>query len=98
MIDFIADHIHVLNERLEKRGYTLHAEMKVAEEKEENIWFIWFIKSILFCIPVRLLAKGVSFAVCPIASVKRAVHLGSWGFHRNNNSKYKVGNCLLKSY
>ncbi len=36
MIDFIADHIHVLNERLEKRGYTLHAEMKVAEEKEET--------------------------------------------------------------
>lgn len=35
MIDFIADHIHILNERLEKRGYSLHAEMKVKEEEPE---------------------------------------------------------------
>ena len=31
MIDFIAENIHILNERLEKRGYSLHAEMKVME-------------------------------------------------------------------
>ena len=36
MIDFIAAHIHILNERLEKRGYTLHAEMKVSEEEKET--------------------------------------------------------------
>lgn len=36
MIDFIADHIHILNERLEKRGYSLHAEMKVKEEEQES--------------------------------------------------------------
>lgn len=35
MIDFIADHIHILNERLEKRGYSLHAEMKMKEEEQE---------------------------------------------------------------
>lgn len=34
MIDFIADHIHILNERLEKRGYSLHAEMKIKEEEQ----------------------------------------------------------------
>lgn len=33
MIDFIAQHIHILNERLEKRGYSMQAEMVVAEEK-----------------------------------------------------------------
>ena len=36
MIDFIAAHIHMLNERLEKRGYSFHAEMKVNEEEDEN--------------------------------------------------------------
>lgn len=35
MIDFIAGHIHILNERLEKRGYSLHAEMKVNEEEQD---------------------------------------------------------------
>lgn len=37
MIDFIAAHIHILNERLEKRGYSLHAEMKVNEEERETV-------------------------------------------------------------
>ncbi len=36
MIDFIAGHIHILNERLEKRGYSFHAEMKVNEEENES--------------------------------------------------------------
>lgn len=35
MIDFIAGHIHILNERLEKRGYSLHAEMKANEEEPD---------------------------------------------------------------
>lgn len=34
MIDFIAEHIHVLNERLEQRGYSFHAEMKTSEEEQ----------------------------------------------------------------
>ena len=37
MIDFIADHIHILNERLEKRGYSMHAEMKVREDEKETV-------------------------------------------------------------
>lgn len=37
MIDFIAEHIHILNERLEKRGYSLHAEMKIKEEEQEAV-------------------------------------------------------------
>lgn len=36
MIDFIAGYIHILNERLEKRGYSLHAEMKVNEEEPDG--------------------------------------------------------------
>lgn len=36
MIDFIAQHIHILNERLEKRGYSMQAEMLVAEDKQEK--------------------------------------------------------------
>lgn len=34
VIDFIAEHIHILNERLKKRGYSMEAEMLVAEEKQ----------------------------------------------------------------
>lgn len=36
MIDFIAENIHILNERLEKRGYSLHAEMKVMEDEQDG--------------------------------------------------------------
>lgn len=32
MIDFIAEHIHILDERMEKRGYAFHAEMLKSEE------------------------------------------------------------------
>ena len=34
VIDFIAEHIHILNERLQKRGYSMQAEMLIAEEKQ----------------------------------------------------------------
>lgn len=39
MINFIAEHIHILNERLEQRGYSFHAEMKTSEEEQttENV-------------------------------------------------------------
>lgn len=32
VLDFLAEHIHVLNERLEKKGYHMQAEMKFKEE------------------------------------------------------------------
>ena len=38
VLDFLADHIHILNERLEKKGYHMQAEMKYKEkEQEENV-------------------------------------------------------------
>ena len=38
VLDFLADHIHLLNERLEKKGYHMQAEMKYKEkEQEENV-------------------------------------------------------------
>lgn len=37
VLDFLAEHIHVLNERLEKKGYHMQSEMKFKEEKEENV-------------------------------------------------------------
>lgn len=38
VLDFLGDHIHILNERLEKKGYHMQAEMKYREEaQEENV-------------------------------------------------------------
>ena len=38
VLDFLADHIHLLNERLEKKGYHMQSEMKYKEkEQEENV-------------------------------------------------------------
>lgn len=38
VLDFLAEHIHILNERLEKKGYHMQAEMKYQEkEQEENV-------------------------------------------------------------
>lgn len=37
VLDFLAEHIHVLNERLEKKGYHMQSEMKYKEEQEENV-------------------------------------------------------------
>lgn len=34
MIDFINEHIHILNDRLQKKGYSMKCEMSVREEKE----------------------------------------------------------------
>ena len=36
MLDFLKAHMHILNERLEKKGYAMHVEMSVREEKEEE--------------------------------------------------------------
>lgn len=36
MIDFIQAHIHILNERLEKRGYSMNCEMLVREPEQEG--------------------------------------------------------------
>lgn len=36
VIDFIAEHIHILNERLEKRGYQFQAQMLRSEEIQKN--------------------------------------------------------------
>lgn len=36
MLDFLNDHIHVLNERLEKKGYAMRCEMTVRESGEEE--------------------------------------------------------------
>ncbi len=36
VLDFLADHIHVLNERLEKKGYHMQAEMKYKEKEQEE--------------------------------------------------------------
>ncbi len=36
MLDFLEAHMHILNERLEKKGYAMHVEMSVREEKEEE--------------------------------------------------------------
>lgn len=35
MLDFINEHIHILNDRLQKKGYSMKCEMSVREEKEE---------------------------------------------------------------
>lgn len=38
VLDFLAEHIHVLNERLEKKGYHMQSEMKYKEEeRQENV-------------------------------------------------------------
>ncbi len=37
VLDFLAEHIHVLNERLEKKGYHMQAEMKFKEEQEADV-------------------------------------------------------------
>ncbi len=38
VLDFLGDHIHILNERLEKKGYHMQAEMKYKEEEQnENV-------------------------------------------------------------
>lgn len=37
VLDFLGEHIHVLNERLEKKGYHMESEMKYKEEKEESV-------------------------------------------------------------
>lgn len=37
MIDFIAANIHILNERLTKRGYTMTAEMQVKEDSSPSV-------------------------------------------------------------
>lgn len=34
MLDFLQEHIHILNERLEKKGYAMNVEMSVREEKD----------------------------------------------------------------
>lgn len=36
MLDFLNDHMHILTERLEKKGYTTSVEMKVKGEAEEE--------------------------------------------------------------
>ncbi len=36
-IDFIADHIHILNGRLSERGYTMNAEMVMSKEEEKGM-------------------------------------------------------------
>lgn len=36
ILDFIAENIHILNERLSKRGYSMKAEMVVSEEKNQT--------------------------------------------------------------
>ena len=36
MLDFLNDHMHILTERLEKKGYTTSVEMKVKGESEED--------------------------------------------------------------
>lgn len=36
MIDFIQAHIHILNERLEKRGYSMNCEMIIRQPEEEG--------------------------------------------------------------
>ncbi|MCM1262498.1 MAG: flagellar hook-length control protein FliK [Butyrivibrio sp.] len=35
-LDLIAEHIHILNERLEKRGYSMSANFKLKDEEEEE--------------------------------------------------------------
>lgn len=38
VLDFLAEHIHILNERLEKKGYHMQSEMKYKEDdREENV-------------------------------------------------------------
>ena len=36
VVDFIAEHIHILNERLNKRGYTMQAQMVVSDKTQET--------------------------------------------------------------
>lgn len=36
VLDFLGDHIHILNERLEKKGYHMQAEMKYKEEAQDG--------------------------------------------------------------
>lgn len=35
MLDFLNDNMHILNERLEKKGYTMHCEMTVREDADD---------------------------------------------------------------
>ncbi len=37
VLDFLAEHIHILNERLEKKGYHMQSEMKYKEDQQENV-------------------------------------------------------------
>lgn len=38
VLDFLAEHIHILNERLDKKGYHMESEMKYKkEEQQENV-------------------------------------------------------------
>jgi len=37
VLDFLAEHIHILNERLEKKGYHMQSEMKYKEEQQANV-------------------------------------------------------------
>lgn len=36
MLDFLQEHIHILNERLEKKGYAMNVEMSVREENSQE--------------------------------------------------------------
>ncbi len=36
MLDFLEAHMHILNERLEKKGYAMHVEMSVREDNEKE--------------------------------------------------------------
>ena len=36
ILDLINDNIHILNERLEKRGYTMQARMMLHDDKDEG--------------------------------------------------------------
>lgn len=36
MLDFLEAHMHILNERLEKKGYVMHVEMSVREDNEKE--------------------------------------------------------------
>ena len=36
MLDFLNDHMHILNERLRKRGYTMRCEMEVEKTRGEE--------------------------------------------------------------
>lgn len=52
MIDFIEDNIHILNERLEKRGYNMKTEMVLAEDSKNGILF----QSLRQCQQIQMMA------------------------------------------